>query len=192
MVEKKANTERRSPQINGVVLHVLVQSQEMGVVGDDEICNFKNLCLPILKHYTNICSVVAANAIIGVFAEDSETVPELMAVKCIDEIRNMFYKQRENGAKAFMRASINGGEVIVGCSLGDDEYEVMGDAINASFQIIDTTHPMQVTITRRIRQKIQSFFNSVARRPVDIGIKKAQLYYLHTSTSEICAVPQNF
>lgn len=194
-MEGNSNTfksARRSPQMSGLVLHILIQSQDTTPAGDTEIATFKELCFATLKRYTNIISCVATNALIGVFAEDSKMVPDTLAVKCIDEIRKMFYDYRKKGATAFLRASINSGEIIVGCSTGECEYEVLGDAVNASFQIIDTTHPMQVSITRRVRQKVQGDYNVVARCPVDIGIKKAQLFYLHTSTAEICAVPQNF
>ncbi|MBP5366716.1 MAG: hypothetical protein J6Y82_12495 [Bacteroidales bacterium] len=183
------------PQINGVVLHILIQKQDRRgeMANGIEVDEFKDYCSEMLRKNTNIISNVATNAVIGVFLDNgSEDNAELKATSLAHEIREKLYKYRKKGVQLILKACITKGKVIIGSSLGGDEYEVLGNAVNSSFQLLDSTHPMQISITRKIKQRITDDFNIVTRRPVDIGFKRAQLYYLHTPKSEVCTVPQNF
>lgn len=180
------------PQINGVVLHILIQKQDRRgeMANGIEVDEFKEYCAEMLRKNTNIISNVSTNAVIGVFLDEENA--ELKATNLAHEIREKLYKYRKKGFQLIMKACINKGKVIIGSSLGNDEYEVLGNAVNASFQLLDSTHPMQISITRKIKQVITNTYNIVSRRPVDIGLKRAQLYYLHTPKSDVCTVPQNF
>lgn len=181
-------------QLNGIVLHILIQKQDRRgeMANGIDVDEFKELCTEIIHNNTNIISSISTNAIIGVFAEEFVQNPELLAAKIAYNIREKLYKCRKQGLQLILKACINTGKIIIGSSLGNDEYEVLGNAINSSFQLIDTTHPMQISVTRKIKQKISDEYNLIPRRPIDIGLKRAQLYYLHIPISENNSIPQNF
>lgn len=175
-----------SPTTNGVVLHLHFQLQDRKVSSHpdngiiDALIAFST---DIITSNKGIISEVSDNAVIGIFlyADDEKTTPELKAASCANLIRNKVYEHRANKDLIVMTASINSGTLIIGSLKGENNHDVMGNAINASFQLINATQPMQISLTRRIKEKITSNFLTIERMPIVFGAKRATTFYLHHS-----------
>jgi hypothetical protein len=169
---------------NGIVLHLHLQKQDRKVSSPDEevdICNILKYCSDNIIASGGFISEIANNAVIGVFEDNDELISaEMKAASCACMVRDVVYEYRNNGKMYVMTASINSGSVIVGSSIGENCHEVMGNGITASFQLINTTQPMQISLTRRIKDKICDRFKLVDRLPILFGQKKALIFYLHT------------
>lgn len=177
--------------VNGIVLHILIQKQERcgEMKNGIEVDEFKEICSASIRNCGGIISNISTNAIMGIFAGDDA---ETKAADCVSRLRDLLYcKRSDNGWHIIMKACINGGEIIIGSSLGNDEYEVMGSAVSASFQILDTTNIMQISLTRHVRDKLVDRYHFVPRRPTDIGLKPVLLFYLHTPADMPCALSEN-
>ena len=170
----------------GIVLHIHVQRHDRKTNSPEEIVEIKNIIRYssdfIIKN-GGFISEVSDNAIIGVFDEDDikEGVSEYKAASCANQIRELIYEHRKNNKPYILTASINGGRIIVGSELGEKQHEVMGDAITASFQLINATQPMQISLTRRVKDKLIDKYSFIARLPIYFGQKKALIFYLHRS-----------
>ena len=175
----------------GTVLHILLQRQERS---DDEmeayqIMHFKEECSDLLVSKNAIVTEISNNALIAIFVDSRMKNPFLVAADCINGIREALYKYREtSGWNIVLKASINEGEVSI-LSMKDAKGVLLGEAVNESFLILDTTHPMQVTLTDKVKGKIVKDYNFVPRCPVDLGASKpASLFYLHTPATQPCAL----
>lgn len=174
-------------KLYGIVLHILIQKQERcgEMKNGIEVDGFKEICSSAIKELNGVIFNVSTNAIIGVFHNDTDSeTPEIRAARCAHDLRQKLIELRKDGWQIVMKACINGGDVIIGTSIGENEYEMLGSGINASFQILDTTHHMQISLTRKVREQVSEHYNCIARRPVDIGPKSALLFYLHTPADE--------
>ncbi len=167
-----------SQRFNGMVLHLAVQSQEERK--STKVDAFRNECATIVQRYGGISSRISYDAMICAFAQNSTQSAELVACQCAHEIRQKLVKMRLEGSDLIMKASINGGDIFIGNKTEYGEDEILGTAVNISFQVLDSTQPMQVTLTKRVCEKVAKQFASVSRRPVLLGTKNALLFYLHT------------
>lgn len=176
------SAKRAASRINGVALHVMIQGQERNPSAEsqEQMQSFCKHCLQIVRNHHGLSSAVSDTSFIGIFPISPDAKAELLAAEAANEIRNELTTHRHaDNWPIVMRASINGGEVIFGNSALNGEGELLGSAIVASYQLLDTTQVMQITLTRRVDEALRSQFNTIARRPVEISNKQVQLYYLH-------------
>jgi hypothetical protein len=172
-----------SSTINGIVLHIHLQRQDRKNNSLEESTDFDNIvkfCSGKVIEYGGVISEVSNNAVIGIFTEsDNGSSAELRAAECADMAREEICKHRDESKPYVMMACINSGSVIIGSALGENSHEVMGNGISASFQLLNTTQPMQISLTRRVKEKLEDVYSFVPRLPIYFGQKKALIFYLH-------------
>lgn len=197
-VEELQDEHRQSPPADVrkrsqcIVLNISIKQNdrhpEHNVMPDIE--TFRETVVNTILSFNGIVSTVSNSDVIGIFAHTPDcTFPELTSAQCAEKIRDLLLEQKAASpcAAIHMRASINGGEVHLGAKLADRHFEAVGSGINASFQVQDVTCPMQISLTRRVKEKLAPFYRFITRMPTNIGSKDVMLYYLHKQIDCPCA-----
>lgn len=173
---------RVTSRISSIVLHV--QLVGLDKCSADEAATqvgvFRANCATQIRKHHGMTIGLSDDSILGVFPVMRNVCAELMATNAAHEIRSQLMELRKNeGYKIVMKGSINGGEVVFGNATFAGESTVMGSAVSASYQLLDTVQPMQITLTRKVREVISDKYQTIARRAVEIGTKYVSLFYLH-------------
>ncbi len=171
---------KSASRFNGIVLHLVFKSQR--ILEDQSFADkFRDFCVDKFSKCGCVSTRFSDNSLIGAFVQDDKQPAEMVACNCAYEIRDYLDSLRlEKKSDIVLKASINGGEVIIGNTINEKENEILGTAINISFQLLDNTSPMQVSLTRRVYEKISKKYSAIPRRPVALGNKTVSLFYLNT------------
>lgn len=178
---------------NSIVLNISVKFNDRYtsvITRTSVLDNFRDMALNEIAKYNGILSSALADNIMAIFVPEQTSdillTPELAAVECAHHIREILLKRdNEDFTRLQIRACINGGQVLLDKKEGSmGERGASGSGVSASYLVLDTTSPMQITITRKVKEKVKDHFHFVQRNPTTVGFKTAMLFYLHTPIEE--------